>query len=240
MDFIIFYIYNVLFGWVDEYLFDWVYEYDTDALISAIGTIIIVLLGLNFSGKFKTAIEELIEANPTSISNPVVFSVFGVLLFVVVGAWTLVVFADYIGAFEYEKPGFWILTTPLGIVLYAMVGFSIAGLYFQPERANVKIDKSSSVAEDAIALASFTLKVPLCFAAMLSNTLIILGVLTILSGLGDWFEGGYIGSDMVKEGLAYFTLGAVAPFLFYLTFLIFFPIYSYLLAILHIPKIGQK
>ena len=232
MEFIIFYLNNVLFGWVDEY--------GTDALVSAIGMIIIVLLGLNFSGKFKTAIEELIEANPTSISNPVVFSVFGVLLFVLVLAWALVGFGEYIETFEYEKPGFWILTMPVGIVLYAMVGFSIAGLYFQPERANVKIDKSSSVAEDAIALASFTLKIPLCFAAMLSNALIVVGVLTILSGLGYWFEGEFVGSMMVREGLAFFALGAFAPFLFYLAFLIFFPIYSYLLAILHIPKIGQK
>ena len=43
----------------------------------------------------------------------------------------------------------------------------------------------------------------------------------------------------VLTGLIYFLSGAFAPFLFYLLFLVFFPIYNYLLAILHIPKIGK-
>ena len=222
-------------------IFSWVDTEGGAGLFGAIAMIIVILLGLNFSGKFKTAIEELIKANPTSISNPVVFTVFGVLLFVVVLGMTLGGLIGYIETFEYQEPGLWILLMPVGIVLFAMVGFSVAGLYFQPERANVKVDKSSSVAEDAIALASFSLKIPLCFAAMLSNALIILGVLTILGGLGEYFAGEYYWSSMiVKQGLAYFALGAFAPFLFYLAFLIIFPIYSYLLAILHIPKIGKK
>ena len=222
-------------------IFSWVDTGGAAGLFSAIVMIVVVLLGLNFSGKFKTAIEELIEANPTSISNPIVFTVFGVLLFVAVLGATLGGLVGYIETFEYLDPGLWILLTPVGIVLFAMVGFSVAGLYFQPERANVKVDKSSSVAEDAIALASFSLKIPLCFAAMLSNALIVLGVLTILSGLGEYFAyENYWASMGVKQGLAYFVLGAFAPFLFYLAFLIIFPIYSYMLAILHIPKIGKK
>ena len=76
---------------------------------------------------------------------------------------------------------------------------------------------------------------------MLSNALIVLGVLTILSGLGEYFAyENYWASMGVKQGLAYFVLGAFAPFLFYLAFLIIFPIYNYMLAILHIPKIGKK
>ncbi len=222
-------------------IFSWVDTGGVAGLFSAIVMIVVVLLGLNFSGKFKTAIEELIEANPTSISNPIVFTVFGVLLFVAVLGATLGGLLGYIETFEYLDPGLWILLTPVGIVLFAMVGFSVAGLYFQPERANVKVDKSSSVAEDAIALASFSLKIPLCFAAMLSNALIVLGVLTILSGLGEYFAyENYWASMGVKQGLAYFVLGAFAPFLFYLAFLVIFPIYSYMLAILHIPKIGKK
>ena len=222
-------------------IFSWVDTGGAAGLFSAIVMIDVVLLGLNFSGKFKTAIEELIEANTTSISNPIVFTVFGVLLFVAVLGATLGGLLGYIETFEYLDPGLWILLTPVGIVLFAMVGFSVAGLYFQPERANVKVDKSSSVAEDAIALASFSLKIPLCFAAMLSNALIVLGVLTILSGLGEYFAyENYWASMGVKQGLAYFVLGAFAPFLFYLAFLIIFPIYNYMLAILHIPKIGKK
>ena len=206
-------------------------------LIGCLVLIIIVFVGLNFSGRFKTAIDELVDANPTSISNPVVFTVFGVLTFLAVVVVTLGQLVAYFSMFQYGF-GMWVLTDLIRIVLVAMLGFAIAGLYFQPERANVKIDKSSSVAEDFIALLSFGLKVPLCFAAMISNALIVLGVITIISGLGPFFS--FEGSEGVAIGLAYFTVGAFAPFLFYLLFLFLFPIYNFWLAILHIPKIGKK
>jgi len=209
-------------------------------LIGCLVLIIIVLVGLNFSGRFKTAIDELVDANPTSISNPVVFTVFGVLTFLAVVVATLGQLVAYFNMFQYGF-GMWVLTDLIRIVLVGMLGFAIAGLYFQPERANVKIDKSSSVAEDVIALLSFGLKVPLCFAAMFSNALIVLGVITILSGLGSYFDtSSYYGAMTVQMGLGYFVLGAFAPFLFYLLFLFLFPIYNFWLAILHIPKIGKK
>ena len=210
------------------------------SLIGCLVLIIVVLVGLNFSGRFKTAIDELVDANPTSISNPVVFTVFGVLIFLAVVVATLGQIVAYFGMFYYGF-GMWVLTDLIRIVLVAMLGFAIAGLYFQPERANVKIDKSSSVAEDVIALLSFGLKVPLCFAAMFSNALIILGVITILSGLGSYFAAEYYGfAAGVSSGIGIFLLGAFAPFLFYLVFLFLFPIYNFWLAILHIPKIGKK
>jgi len=209
-------------------------------LIGCLVLIIIVFVGLNFSGRFKTAIDELIDANPTSISNPVVFTVFGVLTFLAVVVVTLGQLVAYFSMFQYGF-GMWVLTDLIRIVLVAMLGFAIAGLYFQPERANVKIDKSSSVAEDVIALLSFGLKVPLCFAAMFSNALIILGVITILSGLGSYFAAdSYYFVAGVSSGIGIFLLGAFAPFLFYLVFLFLFPIYNFWLAILHIPKIGKK
>ena len=209
-------------------------------LIGCLVLIIIVFVGLNFSGRFKTAIDELVDANPTSISNPVVFTVFGVLTFLAVVVATLGQLVVYFGNFQ-DGFGMWVLTDLIRIVLVAMLGFAIAGLYFQPERANVKIDKSSSVAEDVIALLSFGLKVPLCFAAMFSNALIILGVITILSGLGSYFAAdSYYFVAGVSSGIGIFLLGAFAPFLFYLVFLFLFPIYNFWLAILHIPKIGKK
>ena len=210
------------------------------SLIGCLVLIIVVLVGLNFSGRFKTAIDELVDANPTSISNPVVFTVFGVLTFLAVVVATLGQLVMYFSEFQYGF-GMWVLTDLIRIVLVAMLGFAIAGLYFQPERANVKIDKSSSVAEDVIALLSFGLKVPLCFAAMFSNALIILGVITILSGLGSYFAAdSYYFVAGVSSGIGIFLLGAFAPFLFYLVFLFLFPIYNFWLAILHIPKIGKK
>ena len=209
-------------------------------LIGCLVLIIIVFVGLNFSGRFKTAIDELVDANPTSISNPVVFTVFGVLTFLAVVVATLGQLVAYFSMFQYGF-GMWVLTDLIRIVLVAMLGFAIAGLYFQPERANVKIDKSSSVAEDVIALLSFGLKVPLCFAAMFSNALIILGVITILSGLGSYFAAdSFYFAAGVSSGIGIFLLGAFAPFLFYLVFLFLFPIYNFWLAILHIPKIGKK
>ena len=211
------------------------------SLIGCLVLIIVVLVGLNFSGRFKTAIDELVDANPTSISNPVVFTVFGVLTFLAVVVATLGQLVAYFSMFQYGF-GMWVLTDLIRIVLVAMLGFAIAGLYFQPERANVKIDKSSSVAEDVIALLSFGLKVPLCFAAMFSNALIVLGVITILAGLGDYFTASGWGNPAmgVSSGIGVFLLGAFAPFLFYLVFLFLFPIYNFWLAILHIPKIGKK
>ena len=210
------------------------------SLIGCLVLIIIVFVGLNFSGRFKTAIDELVDANPTSISNPVVFTVFGVLTFLAVVVATLGQLVAYFSMFQYGF-GMWVLTDLIRIVLVAMLGFAIAGLYFQPERANVKIDKSSSVAEDVIALLSFGLKVPLCFAAMFSNALIILGVITILSGLGSYFAAdSFYFAAGVSSGIGIFLLGAFAPFLFYLVFLFLFPIYNFWLAILHIPKIGKK
>ena len=50
-------------------------------LIVTVVLTLMLLIGLNISGKFKTAIEGLIEANPTTISNPVIFQVLGILLF---------------------------------------------------------------------------------------------------------------------------------------------------------------
>ena len=131
--------------------------------------------------------------------------------------------------------------------------YAIIAIYFQPDRANLKIDKSSSVAEDLIGLTSFGLKIPLVLSSFISKFLMITGALYLLVAFlqvvflnFDYYllaEGqGYYPETLggnVFTGLIYFLSGAFAPFLFYLLFLVFFPIYNYLLAILHIPKIGK-
>ena len=43
-----------------------------------------LLIGLNFSDKIKNANNELIDANPTSISNPIILKIFGFLFFILV------------------------------------------------------------------------------------------------------------------------------------------------------------
>ena len=78
-------------------------------LIGCLVLIIIVFVGLNFSGRFKTAIDELVDANPTSISNPVVFTVFGVLTFLAVVVATLGQLVAYFSMFQYGF-GMWVLT----------------------------------------------------------------------------------------------------------------------------------
>ena len=52
--------------------------------VFALIVVSLTLIGLNFSGKFADANEELIKANPTTISNKVIFQITGVIYFILV------------------------------------------------------------------------------------------------------------------------------------------------------------
>ena len=125
----------------------------------------------------------------------------------------------------------------LALVILTFVGFAVSNLYFQPDKVNIKVDKSSTVAEDFIALLTFGLKVPLALSKMLSQAIILIGVFLLFFGVIDLLTGtdffGVIGA------IATVITGAFAPFLFYLLFLFLFPIFNLYLAILYIPKIGK-
>ena len=198
-----------------------------------------LLIGLNFSDKIKNANNELIDANPTSISNPIILKIFGFLFFilVVINFFSAVRELVQIYYLLYFEELLLFITDLLIQIFLTIVGFAIASLYFQPERVNITVDKSSTVAEDLIALLTFGLKVPLALATMLSQTIIFYGVYLLFFGFISFFIGGAEGQ--LLDGIATLMVGAFAPLVFYLLFLFLFPIFNLYLAILHIPKIGK-
>ena len=219
-------------------------------LLFALVVVFLTLIGLNFSKKFGEANEELISANPTTLSNKIILQITAVILFLVVTAfWILSLasipdLAEYLGVVG-------VIQSILITIFSAAYLYAIIAIYFQPDRANLKIDKSSSVAEDLIGLTSFGLKIPLVLSSFISKFLMITGAIYLLVAflqvaflnfdyylLDKTYYPETLGGN-VFTGLIYFLSGAFAPFLFYLLFLVFFPIYNYLLAILHIPKIGK-
>ncbi len=198
-----------------------------------------LLIGLNFSDKIKNANNELIDANPTSISNPIILKIFGFLFFilVVINFFSAVRELVQIYYLLYFEELLLFIKDLLIQIFLTIVGFAIASLYFQPERVNITVDKSSTVAEDLIALLTFGLKVPLALATMLSQTIIFYGVYLLFFGFISFFIGGAEGQ--LLDGIATLMVGAFAPLVFYLLFLFLFPIFNLYLAILHIPKIGK-
>ena len=198
-----------------------------------------LLIGLNFSDKIKNANNELIDANPTSISNPIILKIFGFLFFILVFINFFSSVREMVQTYNllyFEELLLFIKDLLIQIFL-TIVGFAIASLYFQPERVNITVDKSSTVAEDFIALLTFGLKVPLALATMLSQTIIFYGVYLLFFGFISFFIGGAEGQ--LLDGIATLMVGAFAPLVFYLLFLFLFPIFNLYLAILHIPKIGK-
>tara|TARA_Y100000589_G_C26803965_1_gene486938 strand:+ start:127 stop:558 length:432 start_codon:yes stop_codon:yes gene_type:complete len=137
----------------------------------------------------------------------------------------------------YIEQWFSLIISILIQIFLTIVGFAIANLYFQPEKVNITVDKSSTVAEDLIALLTFGLKVPLALTTMLSQTIILYGVYLLFFALISLYTQGIFAP--VLDAVSILMLGAFAPLLFYLLFLFLFPIFNLYLAILHIPKIGK-
>lgn len=218
--------------------------YGADPIILFLATIalsLLILVGLNVSGKFKSAIDGLIEANPTTISNPVIFQVLGIIFFIAVTVFLIVSLSTLVQIIEYDGFGSYVFFDLLGTVLTVGFGYAFTSLYFSPERINLTVDKSSSTAEDLIALLSFGLKAPLSLVKMISNLYIVLGSLSMLSGVISLFSGyDYSGFLYFSGGLVNLAVGAFLPFIFYMLFLFLYPIYNFWLAILHIPKIGKQ
>ena len=212
-------------------------------LIVTVVLTLMLLIGLNISGKFKTAIEGLIEANPTTISNPVIFQVLGILFFLGITAFFVARLVGLGQTIEYAGFGFYVLTDLVSVVLFAAFGYAYTSLFFDPEKANLKVDSSSSTAEDLIAVLSFSLKAPLVMVKLISNVFILVGALSILNGVFTYiFAEGFemlAGIGVISLGVAYLLAGVFVPFILYLIFLFLYPVYNFWLAILHIPKIGK-
>ena len=216
--------------------------------IFALIVVSLTLIGLNFSGKFAHANEELIKANPTTISNKVIFQITGVIYFILV---TVFVVASLLVVPEMaEYSGWGEATVTLLVNLFtAIVLYAVVAIYFQPERANLKVDKTSSVAEDMIGLVSFGLKVSLVFSTLISRAFMALGafmlvlgmfgsLVTLLSMYGDGYYYFDV-DDHILMGIGLLLSGAFLPLVLYLVFLLFYPIFNFWLAILHIPRIGK-
>lgn len=205
--------------------------------IACLVLILALLIGLNFSDKIKDANAELIDANPTTISNPIIFKIFGFIFFIGITANFLLSIAMSVDGVDSFTGFYYFVQDLLALVILTFVGFAVSNLYFQPDKVNIKVDKSSTVAEDFIALLTFGLKVPLALSKMLSQAIILIGVFLLFFGVIDLLTGtdffGVIGA------IATVITGAFAPFLFYLLFLFLFPIFNLYLAILYIPKIGK-
>lgn len=212
-------------------------------LIVTVVLTLMLLIGLNISGKFKTAIDGLIEANPTTISNPVIFQVLGILFFLGITAFFVARLVGLGQTIEYVGFGFYVLTDLVSVVLFTAFGYAYTSLFFDPEKANLKVDSSSSTAEDLIAVLSFSLKAPLVMVKLISNVFILLGALSILNGVFTYiFAEGLdmlAGIGVMGLGVAYLLAGVFIPFILYLVFLFLYPVYNFWLAILHIPKIGK-
>lgn len=227
---------------LSEIFFSLLSAYGFELFIATLIISFLILIGVNISGRFKGAIDDLVEANPTTISNPVVFTVFGILLFLgVIASLFIQVYAfiemgDY---FTYMGTAS-IISLIIGAIFGAVVSLAFTSLYFQPEKANVNIDKSSSTAEDLIALLSFSLKAPLRLARMISNYLVVLGSINMILGLVGTVFGDIGSGALLISGLTTLLFGVFSPFIFYLLFLLFYPVFNFGLAILQIPKIGKK
>ena len=228
---------------MEELLFDLLSGDPLQVLIITVVLTLMLLIGLNISGKFKTAIEDLIEANPTTISNPVIFQVLGILLFLGITAFFVASLGSLGQKIEYVGFGFYVLTDLVSAVLLAAFGYAYTSLFFDPEKANLKVDSSSSTAEDLIAVLSFSLKAPLVMVKLISNVFVLLGALSILNGVFTYiFAEGFemlAGIGVMGLGVAYLLAGVFVPFILYLVFLFLYPVYNFWLAILHIPKIGK-
>tara|TARA_Y100001935_G_C17244728_1_gene477678 strand:+ start:358 stop:1134 length:777 start_codon:yes stop_codon:yes gene_type:complete len=218
------------------------------SIIASLLLILVAFVGLNFSNKFKKANVALIEANPTTVSNPVIFTTLGVIFFLnIFVSLVFIGLPNYIGKFSGDSMGLWVLTDLVFLLTQVVVMLAVVSLFFNPEKANVKVDTSSSVAEDLIALASFALKVPLVLSKLFSQALILVGsILMLISSISLLFANVEYGDYSVYgqliqlgTGIFSFLAGAFVPFVVYLVFLLFYPINNYLLAILHIPRINK-
>lgn len=213
-----------------------------EVLITTLVLIFLILVGLNISGKFKTAIDGLIQANPTTISNPVIFQVLGILTFLFVTAMLVVQLIMLGNTIEDGGFGFYVITQLLTIVLSVGFGYAYASLFFNPEKANLKVNSESTTAEDLIALLSFGLKAPLVLVKMITDLLVVLGALAILNGLFTFLfddYGAFMGPIIMASGVGWLVAGVFLPFILYILFLLLYPVYNFWLAILHIPKIGK-
>lgn len=204
-------------------------------LIAVVIFIVLTFVGINFSRKFSSANEQFIRSNPTTISNPIVFNVSAVFIFLAAILSLLASIVGFDTSYFFES-----LVGLIVQIINTCLLLTFASVYFSPAKMNIRIDENSSVAEDFIAFLSFGLKLLAHFSKLIASALVIIAVIelfyAVLSMLGD---DAYASIQLVTSSMGKFLVGIFAPVVIYIVFLFSYPIFNYLLAILQIPKINR-
>jgi len=212
-----------------------IFNGDFGSFINLLIFIALTFVGINFSRKFSSANDQFINSNPTTISNPIVFNVTAVFIFL--GA-VLYLLGAILG-FNFDYFFSSLISLIVDIIITCLL-LTFASVYFSPEKMNLRIDENSSVAEDFIAFLSFGLKLGAHFSKLISRILVIVAVLYLFNGtIYLLIEEAFYPIQIIMSAGGLFLLGILTPILIYMIFLFGYPIFNYLLAILHIPKINK-
>tara|TARA_B110000305_G_scaffold229897_1_gene281384 strand:+ start:138 stop:926 length:789 start_codon:yes stop_codon:yes gene_type:complete len=198
---------------------------ETDALIILIFVGPLVLLLLNYLGEsFHDACEDLISSNPTSISNYAYLRLSGVLTFLT----SVAVFIFALKLMFDSEP--LLLVAPMFVLaIFALLN---TVPLFNPDLVNLRVDTSSSSAEDLVAIFSFNIKATVFLQKIFSRIFVLIGGCFLIYSL---FETEYL-----FYGLGSLAAGVILPVAVYLFFIIFYFLYALLLAILAIPRINKS
>jgi hypothetical protein len=206
-----------------------------DSLIGILIFIALTFVGINFSRKFSSANEQFIISNPTTISNPIIFNVSAVFIFLLAIINLLVSIADFNTSDFFASLIDLIIT-----IIFTFLLLTFASVYFSPAKMNIREDANSSVAEDFIAFLSFGLKLCAHFSKLIASIIVISAVIQLFYAaillLG---EDAYMATEQVMSAGGLFLVGIFMPIFIYIVFLFSYPIFNYLLAILHIPKLNK-
>jgi hypothetical protein len=198
---------------------------EMDVLIILIFVGPLALLLLNYLGEsFHDACEDLISSNPTSISNYAYLRLSGVLTFLA----SLIVF---IFALKLMFDGESLLIVAPMFVLSIFTLLNTVPL-FNPDLVNLRVDTSSSSAEDLIAIFSFNLKATVFLQKIFSRIFVLIGACCLIYSLLE--------TQYLYYGLGSLAAGVILPVVIYLFFIFFYFLYALLLAILAIPKINKS
>jgi hypothetical protein len=198
---------------------------EMDVLIILIFVGPIVLLLLNYLGEsFHDACEDLISSNPTSISNYAYLRLSGVLTFLT----SVIVFIFALKLMFDSEP---LLTVAPMFVLSIFVLLNTVPL-FNPDLVNLRVDTSSSSAEDLIAIFSFNLKATVFLQKIFSRIFVLIGACFLIYSLLE--------TEYLYYGLGSLAAGVILPVVIYLFFIFFYFLYALLLAVLAIPRINKN
>jgi hypothetical protein len=198
---------------------------EMEALIILIFVGPLILLLLNYlSESFHDACEDLISSNPTSISNYAYLRLSGVLTFlasVIIFIYALILMFDGVTL---------MFVAPMFVLAIFMLLNTVP--LFNPDLVNLRVDTTSSSAEDLVAIFSFNLKATVFLQKIFSRIFVVIGGLLVIYGL--------IETQYLFVGLGSLAAGVILPVVVYLFFIVFYFLYALVLSILAIPRINKS